>query len=160
MRYRNLPYNVSHDDWDDEWQASLRGQHLGVYGDSVREQLAGLVAGDTRELLVYPVVPALRSGTNRAVTKAWFTVKAKETDTDGAALFQLAITTTNNPGVGQIVSATLPELRFDLTAANTALLAPHKDYYFDVQMKMDDGAIYTVERGTLTAAQGITTTTS
>src|SRR5262249_55550767 len=153
MRMRNLPYGVGYDGWDEEWAASLRGQHLGVYGDSVAGQLGGLVAGDSREILVYPIVPVLRSGAARTVSKAWLTVKAKETDADAtenaawsATLgARQSITTTEVAGRGQILSATAPELRFDLTAANTALLNAHQIYYFDVQILMSDNSIYTVE---------------
>src|SRR5262249_38686334 len=103
MNTGNLPYDTGYADWDEEWEASLRGQHLGVYGRRIAEQLAGLVSGDTREIVVYPIVPVLRSGATRTVTSAWLTVKSKETGSDGSSTFdadggKLQITTTNNPG--------------------------------------------------------------
>ena len=165
MKFRNLFYGTSYSDWDDDWRASLAGQHLGVYGRRVAEQLQGLVSGDTREILVYPIIPVSRSGATRTVTSAWLTVKSKETGADGSSTFdadggKLQITTTNNSGVGQILNAATPELRFDLTAANTEKLNAHQLYYFDVQVKMSDGSIYTVERGTLTPDKGITSATT
>ncbi len=165
MNNRNLPYQTGYSDWDDDWRATLAGQHLGVYGKRVTEQLEGLVSGDTREILVYPIVPILRSGATRTVTSAWLTIKSKETGADGSSTFdadgsKLQITTTDNPGVGQILNATTPELRFDLSAANSVKLNAHQLYYFDVQVKMSDGSLYTVERGTVTPEKGITSATS
>lgn len=162
---RNLPiqYRVGYDDWDDDWAGSLRGQHLGVYGHALVDQLAGLVAGDTRELIIYPIVPNLRSGASRTVTLAYLTFKDKETDTDPTvnAAFnsdggRLSITTTNVAGRGQILDASTPELRFDLTAVNTALLTARRVYFFDCQIVMSDVAIYTVERGCVELGKGIT----
>lgn len=169
MNYRNVPPNFRprYDEWDDEWSASLRGQHLGVHGYSIAQQLAGLVAGDTRELLIFPMVPALRSGLTRTVTTAYFTLKDKETDSDPTvnAAFsadggRLSITTTDVAGRGQLISASTPELRFDLTAANTLLLTVRRRYVFDCQMVMSDGALYTIERGTVELQKGITLATS
>ena len=165
MNNRNLPYGTGYADWDEEWEASLHGQHLGVFGRRIAEQLAGLVSGDTREILIYPIVPTLRSGATRTVTSAWLTIKSKETGADGSSTFdadggKLQITTTNNPGVGQILNAATPELRFDLTAANTEKLNAHQLYYFDAQIKMSDGSIYTVEHGTFTPDKGITSATT
>ncbi len=169
MSVRNLPirYRPGFGDWDDEWATSLRGQQLGVYGTRVADHVAGLVAGDTRELLIYPIVPALRSGAARTVSTAWLTIKASQTAADATANAtwtssggMQSITTTNNVGIGQILSASTPELRFDLTAANTVNLTARRTYYFDCQMKMNDGAIYTVERGRFETGQQITIATS
>jgi len=166
---RNLPirYRPGFDDWDDEWAASLRGQRLGVYGAKICDQLAGLVAGDTREILVYPIVPVLRSGASRTVSKAWLAIKASQTASDPTANAawtavggMLSITTSNVAGIGQILNAQAPELRFDITAANTVPLTARRIYYFDCQMKMSDGALYTVERGGFELGQQITIATS
>lgn len=166
---RNLPinYRPGYDDWDEEWSASLRGQHLGVFGLSLAAQLHGLVAGDSRELLVFPIVPQLRSGATRTVSKAYFTLKDKDADSDPTenAAFsadggRLGVTTSDVTGVGQIISASTPEIRFDLTAANTALLTARRAYFFDCQIVMSDGAIYTVEQGIAELQKQITVATS
>lgn len=171
LRRRNAAFRGSAYDsgWDHEWAASLAqygGGPLGVRGLPVCKQLDGLIPGDTRELLVYPVVPVLRAGVSRAVTVAWFSIKDDETDADAtenavwtAVGARQKITTTNNPGIGQILQAVTPELRFDLTAANTVFLTARRTYYFDVQVKMEDGAIYTVEAGAFTTGQQITIAT-
>lgn len=152
-RFRNLPYRPGFDEWDEEWDASL-----GIYGSrvNVAKQLEGIVVGEDREILAYPVIPLLRSGASRTVTKAWLTVKKKETDADGAAVFQLEITTADSPGVGQVINASSAELRFDVTDANSALLEAHRVYHFDVKMLLSDSRIYVVERGYFKAGSRIT----
>lgn len=167
MNRRNLTKRPGFDDWDEDWQASLANQHLGVNGRTLAEQLAGLVQGDTRELLLFPRVPALRSGAARLVSKAYLTLKDKQADSDPTenAAFnsdggRLGISTTNVAGRGQILSASVPEIRFDLTAANTAALTARRVYYVDCQIVMDDGALYTVERCTVEPLRGVTLATS
>lgn len=134
---------------------------------SLGQQLLGLVAGDTRELVFSPEIPGLVAGTTRTVTKAWLTVKASETAVDPtenaawtASGGMLSISSTNVVGRGQILSGSSPEMRFDLTAANTAALSPHQDYHADVQVKMSDGALYTTDRVIFRVTQGITQATS
>ena len=137
---------------------------------NVASYLDGLVAGDTVEILCWPEIPPLNAGSTRTISKAWLSVKDKQSDadpTENAAWSPTAgarqsISTTEVAGRGVILSAseTTPELRFDVTAANTALMTARKTYYFDVQVLMSDGALYTVERGTFTLAKGVTAATS
>lgn len=137
---------------------------------NVASYLDGLVSGDTVEVLCWPKIPQLNAGTSRTITKAWLTVKDKEADSDATenaawsptAGARQSISTTEVAGRGVILSAseTTPELRFDVTAANTALLTPRKLYYFDVQVLMSDGALYSVEHGHFTLAKGVTAATS
>lgn len=136
---------------------------------SAGEQLSPLLVGDSLQVLLAVVTPAIRNDPGRTITTAWLTVKAKEdgaeptanaawTETGG----QLKITATNNGGIGQIeqTSAGSGQLRFDLTSANTVVLQTRQTYYFDVQVKLSDNSLYTVERGTFDTLRGITTVTS
>lgn len=133
---------------------------------SVTRQLQGLVVGDAREVMVRPEVQALNAGTARTITKAWFSIKLKPADADATENATWSATTgarqsissTNVAGRGQILSASegSAELRFDLTSANTLILEAQRLYYFDVQVLMSDGSLYTVERGYFQLEQGIT----
>lgn len=159
-------FGVNYDQWNDEWEATLPGK-VGFTGRSVQSQIDGLTKGDTLEVLSYPVIPNLRAGNSRLVSKAWLTVKAKEATADATANASWSstgglqsITTTNNPGIGQILNAATPELRFDLTRSNTVNLSGNQSYFFAVQVLMDDGAIYEIEAGTFHVKPAIITATS
>lgn len=137
--------------------------------EALRGQLAGFVVGNTLELVLVPVIPPLRSGVSRTITKAWLGIKSPETASDATvnAAFTatgglLSITTTETAGRGWIVQAGeySPELRFYVTAANAALLTSHKSYSFAVQVLMSDGALYEVESGRFDTTQQIVTATS
>ena len=163
--FNPLPPIVSHCDDEKFIETWLRWGKPGT----VREQLDGKVAGDSIEVLVWPVIPRLESGASRTITKAWLSVKAKETASDatendpwGAAGARQTITTTEVSGRGQILddSDTGARLRFDITPANSGGLTTRKLYYFDVQVLMSDDSIYTVERGMFTFKKGITNATS
>jgi len=88
-------------------------------------------------------------------------VRYNQPDTD--ARLQKRITTTGVPGTGQIVEAGGPgtdgDLRFDLTQADTTLLGA-KRYVHDIQIKLATGKIYTIEKGTIQLAPGVTETTT
>jgi hypothetical protein len=135
----------------------------------VHDQLQGLLCGDTKEVNVLPEIPALRNGVTRTITKAWLTIKGVETAADPtenaaftAAGGMLSITTTEVAGRGEIINSAegSPELQFDLTAANTALLTPHKTYHCAIQVKMSDGALYETERFTFDTRQQVTIATT
>jgi len=135
----------------------------------VRDQLQGLMCGDTKEINVLPEIPALRSGVTRTITKAWITFKSVETAADPtenaaftAAGGMISVTTSEVAGRGVITNSSegSPELRFDLTAANTALLTPHKTYHCAIQVKMSDGALYETDRFTFDTRQQVTVATT
>jgi len=135
----------------------------------VRDQMQGFVVGDTKELNVFPEIPFLRSGVTRVITKAWLTIKSPEAANDpaenaawGSSGGMQTITATLVAGRGVILNPAeaSPELRFDITAANSALLSPHKIYHCSIQVKMDDGALYEVERFTFETERQITTATT
>ena len=163
---RNLPYSPAYDDWDAEWATTLGGK-AGFRGVSVASQLEALRGGDTVELLSYPVVPFLRSGLFRTVSKAWLKISVKQATADATANAVWtstgglqSITTTNNAGIGQILNSATPELRFDVTAVNSTFLTLDSVYFFEVQVLMSDGSIYTVETGSFTVKRGLITATS
>lgn len=163
-RFRNLPFAFG--DWDEEWAATLPAK-AGFRGEPVQSQLDRLVKGDTLEVISYPIIPVLRAGTSRLVTKGWLTVKVKEATADATANAAWtsngglqSITTTNNPGIGQILNAATPELRFDLTRSNTVNLGGNQSYFFAVQVLMDDGSIYEIENGVFHVEPAIITATS
>lgn len=135
----------------------------------VREQFQDFIPGDTKEVNVFPEIPALRDGVSRTITKAWLTIKSPEAANDptenaawASAGGMQSITTTLVAGRGVILNASegSPELRFDITAANSALLAAHKIYHCSIQVRMDDGSIYEVERFTFETQQQGTIATS
>lgn len=136
---------------------------------SAQEQLSPLLVGDSLQLFLAVAVPTIEHEGSRTISCAWLTVKAKEAGAEPAANVawassggQLKITATDLPSIGQIeqTSAGSGALRFDLTAANTAALTARQTYYFDVQIKLSDDSLYTVERGTFDTLYGITTATS
>lgn len=136
---------------------------------SLKTQLAQFRAGDTRELVLVPVIPSLSSGTGRTITKAWLVFKSPETasdPTENAAWTStgglISISTTETAGRGWIVNAneSSAELRFYLTNINTAALMRHKSYTWAVQVKMSDGALYEVDSGRVDVLPQFITATS
>lgn len=137
---------------------------------SAKAQLDGRVAGDTIEIVIFPEIPRLVSGVTRTISKAWLSIKDKQTDSDTTenaawsptAGARQSITTTETAGRGWIYNSNelTPELRFYITAANSALLTALQTYFFDVQVLMSDGALYTVERGQFAFKKGITAASS
>jgi hypothetical protein len=136
---------------------------------SVADQLAGLVPGNTVELTLIPVIPELRSGASRTISKAWFGIKSPETASDATANAAwtsasglISITTTDTAGRGWIANESegSPELRFYLTAANTVQLTAHKTYHWAIQVLMSDGALYEVDRGQIDTGKQVIAATS
>ena len=136
---------------------------------SAAEQLRGFLPGNTLEIVIVPTIPPLLAGTSRSISKAWFGVKSPETASDPtvnaawtSASGLQSITTTETSGRGWIVSSSesSPELRFDLTAANTVQLSAHKTYHYSIQVLMSDGAIYEVDRGQFDTGKQLITATS
>lgn len=121
-------------------------------------EIKDFTAGD--DLEVQRTVTGVPTG--QTVDKAWLTVKAAAADAD-PGIFQKAITTTDVPGTGRITdagSSGTATLRFDLTAANTALLTAGTEYFYDVQVKTSGGKIYTVESGKMIARRSVTAATT
>jgi hypothetical protein len=130
---------------------------LGTNWDGVESLLTGLVVGDgcriDGEIVHVP--------DGKAVTRAWLTVKSDPTMTDGSAVFQKIITQTDQEGTGCITNTPCHAyLRFDIIGANTDNLVPGVQYYYDVQIVVDNGSPITLEVGEFRPVQGVTSATS
>lgn len=101
--------------------------------------------------------------TGDTIAKAWFTVKRSEAAADVDAIFQKSISTAYVQNQGQITNAGASgtgALFFELNAAATVLMTGDKAYYFDIQVKTVNGALYTPEKGTITGRKQVTQATS
>jgi hypothetical protein len=121
-------------------------------------KITGLVAkDDIRIQRTYSGLP-----TGITLTKAWLTVKVSKSDPD-PGIFQIIITTVAGAG-GHITDPASADgdldLYFDISAAQSALLTPGRQYPYDVQVKDSANKIYTLEIGTIKLEQGATDATS
>jgi len=120
-------------------------------------EITGFVAGDDLE------IRRTVTGLPAAIDVAWLTVKLHHAQADGEARLQKRITTTNVPGTGWIVEAGGPgsdgDLRFDLTPEDTTSLGVKK-FVHDIQIKLNDGKVYTIEKGTIQLTADVTETTT
>lgn len=120
---------------------------------------AGFVG--TREVYTRNVTGIPQAPSANKVTKSWLTVKANATDLDNVAKYQLIITPTLS-AAGQVTAdgvttgAGVATLIFTPTEANTNTLTPETQYYYDVQVLLNDGTERTVESGTLVMHQRTT----
>lgn len=100
--------------------------------------------------------------TGITITKAWLTVKRSERDTDANALFPSKVITTSLNSSGQITDADTTggsiAMFFDLAKTDTGAVnvLPNIPYIYDVQVKVSDGAIHTLEKGTIAFIRGVT----
>ena len=123
--------------------------------------IRGFTEGD--DLTIRRTIDRVRSSLAAGVTitNAWMTVKTLQADAD-PGLFQKAITTADVVGTGQIEDDgggdVDPIVRFDLTSADTRLIAATLRFY-DIQVKTDGGARYTGEAGRIIAKEEITLAT-
>jgi hypothetical protein len=137
--------------------------------------LQGAVLGDTMKVFrTITLIPAIGdsagSTATLSVVKAWFTLKPTDRNNDvddSTAIFQKEITTTDVPGVGQILVAgsgtgdnRQARFRFDLNPDDTWDLAPGTEYPWDIQLLFDDGSINTPFKGLLTGVHGVTNKTA
>lgn len=108
--------------------------------------LSGYVVGDDLE------IRRTITGLPSPIAIAWLTVKRYSEQEDTDAVVSKKITTTDVPGTGRIVEAggvgVDGDLRFDLVPADTRLLGS-LTWIHDLQLKLDNGKIYTVEIGTV-----------
>jgi hypothetical protein len=115
----------------------------------------GIVRGDVFSLRrTVNKIPSART-----VAEAWLTVKAAIADADGSATFQKIITTGDVQGTGQIEDDGADGsavLRFDLTAANTAAMTAGTEYFYDLQLRLDNNNILTLESGKTSATSQVT----
>jgi len=119
--------------------------------------ISGYVVGDNLEIRRTITTPP------QAIATAWLTLKTHAGQSDANAPLQKVITTDDVAGTGQIEEAGGPstdgELRFDLTAADTAALGT-KSYLYDVQVRLaTTDKIYTAEKGTFELTDDVTKAT-
>lgn len=119
--------------------------------------ISGYVVGDNLE------VRRTVTGLTDAIAAAWLTIKRHEREADEDAVVAKIITTGDVPGTGKIENAGSPsvdgDLRFDLTPADTTALGS-ASWVYDVQVKLDDGTVYTPEKGTVDLTSDVTRSTS
>lgn len=102
--------------------------------------------------------------TGAAVIKAWLTVKEDAADTDPQATFVKIITPTLDVTKGHITNdgsiGSVATGFFNLLMADTILLVPDTDYFYDLQfqMQMIDSSmrIETPELGIIRTKDGVT----
>jgi hypothetical protein len=114
----------------------------------------GIVQGDA-----FPVTRTVtRVPPGNTITNAWLTLKSTYDSLDTAALFQKAITPSpssdgliTNPGAGGV-----GEVLFEVTSSNTLSMVADEEYYYDIQVKLSNGNIRTIERGVTSAMPQVT----
>lgn len=101
------------------------------------------------------------------IVKAWLTIKTSPSVLDASATLQKILSTTPVVGTGQITQDGsvgngdgTASMRFELTAADTALLGSATRYFYDVQIKTNSGLISTPDFGRIQLLAGVTDATS
>lgn len=121
--------------------------------------IKGRVAGDDH--VIKRTVKDLPAGT--ALSKAWLTVKESLDDADGSAVVQKEITTTETAD-GEIEDDGSSDqeglIRFDLAPADTTAIGTTDRRHYDIQVKLDDGKVETLEVGRIWYEPGATDATS
>jgi len=119
--------------------------------------ISGYVVGD--DLEIRRTVTDLPD----AIELAWLTIKQHNRLADSAAVVTKAITESDVPGTGQIeVDGGVGSdgtLRFDLTPDDTTALGT-RTWSYDIQIKLDNGSVYTPEVGTITLTSDVRRATS
>lgn len=115
----------------------------------------GIVRGDA--FPIYRIITALVSGVT--ISSAQLTLKVNITDAD-PGLFQKSIAPANVAGTGRVEdigTSGTGQIRFDIVSANTLLMTADYEYYFDIQLKLSNGEVRTIERGYTSAKSEVTT---
>ncbi len=122
-------------------------------------KISGFAVGD--DLEVYRTITNVPTG--ETVEVAWLTVKENLTDTDDVAFFkkEIGLVLDNSQGIVQDPgSSGTAILRFFLTAEDTAELGnpirETKAYFYDIQVRIINGRIYTPETGKITGKSQVT----
>ena len=119
------------------------------------EKILDVVIGDDfRIQRTYTSLPA-----GLTITKAWLTIKTSEKTLDASALIQKSITAAIT-SAGSITDADTTggsiAMYFDLTRTETATAQRNLPYVYDVQVKVSDGSIHTMEKGQIIFILGVT----
>ena len=89
-------------------------------------------------------VTVLAVPTGLTVTRAWWTIKASQSDPD-PGIIQKNITTNPATGVGQITangsSNQTAVLQFDFTPTDTTTLTPNRTYPFDCKVQYSNNTV-------------------
>lgn len=107
----------------------------------------GIIRGD--QFSIRRTVTGIPSGV--LISAALLTLKAT---ISGAALFSKSITSSNVAGTGHIESTGsggIGKLRFDILDDDTLLMTADTEYFFDIQVTLDNGDIITLETGKTSA---------
>lgn len=115
----------------------------------------GIVRGDV--FSIRRTIDNIPAG--RTLAEGWLTVKAAIADVDASATFQKVITSSDVAGTGQIEDTGADGsgiIRFDITAANTTGMTAGTVYYYDIQIRLDNSDVLTLETGTTSAAAQVT----
>ena len=98
--------------------------------------------------------------TGHSIAEAWFYVKENFEDADSAALItkHLVGTTPDTGSEVEVVGPgpTIAVVRFKLLNTETVLLKPWVTYYYDFQVKTDQGDYDTPDDGTIIATPQVT----
>lgn len=123
---------------------------------SLNETITGFVVGDNLE------IRRSVSDLPESIDTAWLTAKIRPGQADEDAVVQKTVTTTDAPGVGQVEEAGGPGaaglLRFDLVPADTLAIGTRRLVY-DIQIALENGSVFTVEKGTFQLTDQITRAT-
>ena len=115
----------------------------------------GIVRGD--QFSIRRVVKGIPSSI--LVSSAQLTLKSTIATAD-PGLFQKSITSANVAGTGQVENtgaSGVAVIRFDINDDDTLLMAADTDYFFDIQVTLSSGDIYTLESGVTSAKAQVTT---
>ena len=117
------------------------------------------VLGDDFE--VPRIIGNLPSGVT--LSKAYFTVKANESDLDADAIFQKTITSVLDNAQGQITDTGADGTGayvFYLQAADTVLMTANVRYFYDIQLVLSNNRLKTPEKGQVWGVAEVTKATS
>jgi hypothetical protein len=92
-----------------------------------------------------------------SITDAWWTVKEDPTDPDSNAMFSLHITPTESDS-GQVFNYTdlTAQLSFIVQPTDSTLMDGVATYYYDIQVKLLNDEVYTIETGKLFTTRTVT----
>lgn len=124
---------------------------------NLAEEITGFVVGDNLE------IRRTVTGLEAPMAIAWLTLKRYPEQADDDAAIQKEITGSHQDGIGEIETPgdvdVDGELRYDFTSAQTTALGA-LEYVYDIQIKLDNDKIFTLEKGTIQLTADVTRSTS
>ena len=126
---------------------------------NLTETITNFVCGN--DLEIRKTITGIPAG--QTLTRAWFTVKLKESDPDLSAYIQKIVTITDVVGTGHITDngATdqIGEVRFDLLPTDTEDIHT-RNFFWDIKVKTSANKFYTPFKGTMKGVKPITISTA